>query len=108
MLREGKATVISNGDCREEFRGAITGNNICTLTPYVPPSENASAAPPPRRRLLRQANITNEESASASPEPEPVEETTEGVDEANTVETQPEYVSPCLVGYKLLISRPQV
>lgn len=91
--------MISNADCREEFDGAITGNNICTMTPYVPPQgENATTVPPPRRRLgiLKESNVTNEQ-----PE-EGAEAVTEVPAEAETL-PPPDYVSPCLVSLCLMI-----
>ncbi|CAL8083040.1 unnamed protein product [Orchesella dallaii] len=90
VLREGRARVISNHDCREEFRGAITGNSICTLTPYTSPSSeqeakgNSTTSAPALLKYFGRSNITNEnpDEVEAS-EPE--------------APNQPDYISPCFV-----------
>ncbi|ODN01679.1 Chymotrypsin BI [Orchesella cincta] len=86
VLREGRARVISNHDCREEFRGAITGNNLCTLTPFKPTEspENANSTTTAPLKYLTRSNITNE-----NENPEEIEES------ETEASYQPDFISPC-------------
>jgi len=46
VLRQASATVITTVECRDDFGGAVTGNNICTRNPVQKPANVSSDAPP--------------------------------------------------------------
>jgi len=88
VLRQAASNVITTADCRREFDGAVTGNNICTRTARL--VQKPTTEIPLTTSTFAPSEATTEEIASssvgsASDEEEDVEE------EAPAVE----YESPC-------------